>query len=129
MTYSGAKGKELILKLFPQKTDLNYNGHVAGGWLLDKMDVGGGIVAYKRAGGAIVTVAVSEMEFLTPALFGDLVNVWITIEKVGRTSITTWVELVAERMDVKEPVQLAHGRFTYVAIDAEARPRPVDLET
>lgn len=129
MTYSGVGGSEAILKLFPQQTDLNYNGHVAGGWLLDKMDVGGGIVAYKRCGGPIVTVGVADMSFETPTLFGDIVNVWVSIERVGRTSITTRVELVAERMGMDEPVALANGRFTYVAIDRDARPRPVDVET
>lgn len=129
MTYTAPAGQEVILKLFPQSTDLNYNGHVAGGWLLDKMDVGGGIVAYKRAGGPIVTAAVADMAFLTPGLFGDIVNVCVAIERVGRTSITTWIELVAERMGQRAPVTIAQGRFTYVAIDGEARPRPVDVQT
>jgi len=129
MTSSVSHGPEVILKLFPQQSDLNYNGHVAGGWLLDKMDVGGGIVAYKRAGGPVVTAGVSDMSFLTPALFGDIVHVHVTIERVGRTSISTWVELISDRMGWKEPVKVAEGRFTYVAIDGQARPRPVDVET
>jgi acyl-CoA thioesterase YciA len=129
MTYTASAGQEVILKLFPQSTDLNYNGHVAGGWLLDKMDVGGGIVAYKRAGGPIVTAGVADMAFLTPALFGDIINVCVAIERVGRTSMTIRIELVAERMGQREPVAIARGLFTYVAIDGEARPRPVDIET
>src|SRR3546814_6464741 len=108
-------------------TDLNYNGHVAGGWLLDKMDVGGGIVAYKRAGGPIVTEGVADMAFLTPALFGDIVNVCVAIERVGSTSISTWIELVAERMEQREPVAIARGRFTYVAIEHAARHRSVEV--
>lgn len=128
MTYSKPAVDDPVLRLFPGAGDLNYNGHVGGAWILSQMDLAGGIVAFKRAGGPVVTAGITDMDFGHPVLFGDIASIRVEIERVGRTSITTQVTLEVERQGVKAPMLMAAGRFTYVAIDKEARPRPVDLE-
>lgn len=128
MTYSKTSVDDPVLRLFPGSGDLNYNGHVGGGWILAQMDLAGGIVAYRRAGGPVVTAGIDRMEFIQPVLFGDIASLHAEIIEVGRTSITTQVTLEVERQGVKEHMVMAKGRFVYVAIDSEAKPRTVDLE-
>ena len=128
MTYPKRGTDDPVLRLFPRSDDLNYNGHVGGGWILTQMDLAGGIVAFKRAGGPVVTAGINDMDFIRPVLFGDIASLYVHVEKVGRTSITTLVELDVERQGEREPMPMARGRFIYVAIDAQAHPRPVDLQ-
>ena len=128
MTHPKRGVDDPVLRLFPGAGDLNYNNQVSGGWILSQMDLAGGMVAFKRAGGPVVTAGISDMDFAQPLLFGDIASLYVHIEKVGRTSITTLVEVEAERRGEKKPMPMARGRFTYVAIDGQAKPRPVDLE-
>ena len=43
---------------------------------------------------------------------------------MGRTSMAVWVEAWAQHQDGTR-VKVTDGKFTYVAIDANRRPRPV----
>ena len=118
-----------ILRVVPGPTDINANGHIFGGWVLSQMDIAAGIVASRRARGSVATVAVDRMEFLSPIHLRDLISVYAEIEKVGRTSMTIRIDVVAERDRGEEQVKVTNGLFTFVAIDEQARPRPVDEPT
>ena len=90
------------------------------------MDIAGGVRAYERANGRVATVAVDGMTFLAPVVVGDLVSFYAEITKVGRTSLRVQVESWARRGRTGEHVKVTEGCFTYVAIDEQRRPRPVD---
>ena len=51
------------------------------------------------------------------------------ILKVGRTSITVKVEAFARHGRSGKQVQVTEGVFTYVAVDSESKPRPMELGT
>jgi acyl-CoA thioesterase YciA len=105
--------------------DTNPAGDIFGGWLLAQMDIGGAVPAVERARGRVATVAVDGMTFEQPVYVGDLVSVHAEIVRVGRTSITVQVEAWARRQRTGDEVRVTMGRFTYVAIDDERRPRAV----
>lgn len=105
--------------------DANPNGDIFGGWLLAQMDLAGGSAAKQRAKGRVVTVGLERMEFHLPVFIGDEVSCYATIHRIGRTSITVSVETWARRGEGNERVKVTEGLFTYVAIDADRRPRPV----
>ena len=57
---------------------------------------------------------------------GDLLSFYAKIERVGTTSVTVEVQVLAQRLATQNAyVQVAHAILTYVAIDDEGRPRPV----
>lgn len=114
-----------VLRLVAERTNLNNNGHIFGGWILAQMDIAAGITAGIRARGPVATVAVDRMTFITPMLPGDIVSIYATIERVGRTSIEVCVEVIADRRN-QDPLRITKGSFTFVALDANHRPRPVD---
>lgn len=119
-------GMEPILRVMPRPADINANGHIFGGWVLSQMDIAGGIVAARRAQGQVATVAIDAMEFIAPILLHDLISVYARIEKVGTSSMKIRIEVVATRDSGKSNVKVTEAIFTFVAIDEEAQPRPVD---
>lgn len=121
--------REPILRVVPMPSDINSNGHIFGGWVLSQMDVAGGIVAGRIAGGPVATVAIETMKFIAPILVRDLVSLYATVARRGRTSLAIGIDVFAERAGVKEPIPLTSAIFTFVAIDDHARPRPLPPET
>lgn len=115
-----------ILRVVPGPTDINANGHIFGGWVLAQMDIAAGIVASRRAKGPVATVAIEAMEFIAPINLRDLISVYAEVERVGRTSMGVRIEVVAARDLGTTEVKVTEGMFTFVALDANHRPRAVD---
>ena len=115
-----------ILRVMPGPTDINANGHIFGGWVLSQMDIAAGIVASQRAQGPVATVAIERMEFIAPIHLRDLISVFAQVEKVGRTSLGGRIEVIAHRDRGATEVKVTEGLFTFVALDADHRPRLVD---
>ena len=115
-----------ILRVVPGPTDINANGHIFGGWILSQMDIAAGIVASRRARGPVATVAIEAMEFIAPIHLRDLISVYANVEQVGRTSMRVRIEVIAQRDLGATEVKVTDGLFTFVALDANNRPRPVD---
>lgn len=118
--------REPVLRIVPGPTDINANGHIFGGWVLAQMDIAGGVAASQRANGPVATVAIEGMKFITPIHIRDLISVYAHVERVGRTSMRVRIEVVATRDRGKTDVKVTEGLFTFVALDEEYRPRPVD---
>jgi acyl-CoA thioesterase YciA len=121
---AGPRG-ELSIRTLAMPSDTNQNGDIFGGWLLGQMDIAGSIFAYKVANGRTVTVAVDGMVFHKPVYVGDVVSVFSSLIKVGRTSVAVHVEAWVMRRNEDNLLHVTDGNFTYVAIDDENRPRPV----
>ncbi|WP_417805974.1 acyl-CoA thioesterase [Thalassospira lucentensis] len=105
--------------------DTNPSGDVFGGWLMSQMDIAGGVLASQIAEGRIATVAVDGMTFLRPVYVGDTVCVYGDIERIGTTSIVLHLEAWVLRRNQPPRIKVTEATFTFVAIDAEGRPRPV----
>jgi acyl-CoA thioesterase YciA len=121
---AGSPHGEIAIRTLAMPADANPAGDIFGGWVLGQMDIAGGIVARVRAKGRLATVAVDAMTFKLPVFVGDLLTCHGKIERVGRTSIAVWVEAWATRGDGTK-VLVTEGKFTYVAIDENRKPRTV----
>ena len=115
-----------VLRVIPGPTDINANGHIFGGWVLSQMDIAGGITASRRSQGPVATVAIERMEFIAPIHLRDVISVYAEVERVGRTSMGVRIEVVASRDRGATLVQVTEGLFTFVALDENNRPRPVE---
>jgi acyl-CoA thioesterase YciA len=118
--------REPVLRVMPGPGDINANGHIFGGWVLSQMDIAAGIVASRRAKGAVATVAIEAMEFIAPIHLRDLISVFAEVERVGRTSMGVRIEVVAHRDLGETQVKVTEGLFTFVALDSNHQPRAVD---
>ena len=115
--------------------DTNPYGTIFGGVILSYIDTAGSIGARRQAlliGSlptlAFVTVAINRVEFKQPVMVGDVVKFNTTVLRVGRTSITMHIDVIAEREAKLIPV--TDAEIVYVAIDhtipaADRRPVPL----
>jgi acyl-CoA thioesterase YciA len=117
-----------VLRVVPGPSDINANGHIFGGWVLSQMDIAAGIVASRRSKGPVATVAIEAMEFIAPIHLRDVISVYANVERVGRTSMAVRIEVIAQRDLGATEVKVTEGVFTFVALDAEHRPRAVDSD-
>ena len=108
--------------------DTNRHGTIFGGVLLANIDLAGAIAATRevqRRGGnpkaSFVTVALNRVEFRKPVLVGDVVRFETTIAKIGRTSVTVLVNVVAERGAETIPVTEAEAVFVGVDLSTPER--------
>jgi acyl-CoA thioesterase YciA len=115
-----------VLRVVPGPGDINANGHIFGGWVLSQMDIAAGIVASRRSKGSVATVAIEAMEFIAPIHLRDVISVFAEVERVGRTSMGVRIEVMAERDLGDTQVKVTDGLFTFVALDEDNHPRPVD---
>ena len=121
------RGEQPVLRIIPMPADTNAHGTIFGGWVMAQVDLAGSVPAYERAQGNVVTVAVNSFSFKEPVFVGDLVSFYARVVKVVRTSITVDVEVFAQRgRDGRlDAVKVTEAQLTYVAIDADRKPRPI----
>jgi acyl-CoA thioesterase YciA len=121
--------KHCTLRIVPMPADLNPNGDIFGGWVMAQVDVAGAIPAMRRACGRVATVSVHSFTFKQPISVGDIVSFYAEIVRVGTTSITTRVEVYAER-NYAAPiiVKVTEAELTYVAIDSAGMKRQLPPE-
>ena len=122
-------GREPTLRVVPMPSDANYTGDIFGGWIMSQVDIAGSIPAIELAKGRVATVAVNSFVFRQPVMIGDVVSFYAKVVRVGRTSITVDVEVYARRRALPEVVKVTEATLTYVAVDDERRPRPVNQES
>jgi acyl-CoA thioesterase YciA len=119
-------GRELVLRVMPLPADANANGDIFGGWIMAQVDLAGAVLPVRLARGRVATVAVREFLFKQPVSVGDLLSFYARVVRVGTTSVTVHVEVVAERNPAHpQVVKVTEASVTYVAIDREGRPRPL----
>ena len=115
----------LTIRTLAMPADTNPAGDIFGGWVLSQMDTAGGIAAYERAGGRVVTVVVASMTFIAPVKVGDVLCVYTTIERVGTTSLTVGIEAWARRNRIADRVKVTAGQFIYVALGEDGKKREI----
>ncbi len=125
-THAGQR--ELVLRVMPMPADSNANGDIFGGWIMAQVDIAGSILPARISRGRVATVAVNEFIFKQPVSIGDLLSFYVTVTRVGRTSVTVHVEVMAERdPENLHVVKVTEANLTYVAIDREGKPRPITI--
>jgi acyl-CoA thioesterase YciA len=113
------------IRTIAMPADTNPEGDIFGGWLMSQMDLAGATVAFDEAKGRCATVAANEIIFLKPVFVGDEVSVFCKVARVGHTSVTVAVEAWRRSREAPQAERVTSGVFTYVAIGADRRPRPV----
>lgn len=116
------------LREIPLPKDVNLAGDIFGGWMLSQMDLAGASCASRFSRKRIVTVGIEAMSFHEPVFVGDEVSFYADIVRVGRSSITVKIDSYALRRESFDYVKVTEGLFTYVAIDAQRQPIPIEPE-
>lgn len=110
--------------IFPEQA--NHYGTLFGGTALNLMSKAAAIAAARRAGGSVVMASSDKVDFHMPVAVGQLVELLARVVRVGRTSMTVKVDVIAETLGKGDRKLAMQGRFEMVAVDAEGRPMPID---
>jgi acyl-CoA thioesterase YciA len=119
----------LAIRVTAMPRDTNAHGTIFGGHILSLIDQAGAIAAHGLGVGKLVTVAMREVEFKQPVQVGDLVTCWARVTKVGRTSVTSVVRVVAQSPMAQargEPERdVTQAEVVYVHVGDDGRPQPL----
>lgn len=116
---------DLTTRTLAMPADANPAGDIFGGWVLSQMDIAGGICAAERAQCRTVTVALDRMHFIRPVKIGDVLCVYTDVERIGTSSLDIHVEAWVQRDRSRRTVKVTEAKFTFVALGADGRPRPL----
>ncbi|MGX1309072.1 acyl-CoA thioesterase YciA [Amorphus suaedae] len=113
------------IRTIAMPADTNPAGDIFGGWLMSQMDLAAGNVAARRAQGRCATISVDALTFLSPVHVGDEVSLYADIVHEGRSSLGIHVEAWRRPRDGEGCVKVTEAKFTFVAIGADGKSRPL----
>jgi len=128
VSYSAVR--EQVYMVFPN--DLNSNDTVFGGLIMAQMDRYAAVAADRHAGGVCVTVGVDAVHFIAPAHGGDVLIFNAAVNRAWTSSMEVGCKVEAERIGGGDRRNILSAYLTFVAMDAQGRPRvvpPVTPET
>ena len=106
-------------------SDTNPYGGVFGGWLMGQMGLACGSFASRHSGGKAILVAANAIKFPGAMAIGDELSVHVELLRQGRTSLKLKAEAIARERDGEAEKTVAEGEFTFVALDANDKPREI----
>lgn len=116
---------ELAIRVVAMPKDTNPAGDVFGGWLISQMDLAGGVFCRKIAKGRMVTVTIDSTTFNAPVFIGDTLCCYVSLVKIGKTSITVYIEAYVNRDFEDTRIKVTEGEFKYVKLDKNRKPSPI----
>ena len=117
--------REALIRTTAMPTDTNPYGGVFGGWLMGQMGLACGSFASRHSAGKAILVAAEKLRFPGMMAVGDELSVYVELVKQGRTSLLLRAEGIARERDGEGETVVAEGEFTFVALDANNRPREI----
>jgi len=107
--------------------DTNSRGTIFGGIILSYIDLAGAAQVSKITKQRCVTVAMKEVVFKAPVLVGEIVSFYTSTAGIGRTSVSVHVDVEVDRDG--ECVPVTQADLTYVCVDSQGKPIPVERLT
>ncbi|CAN5253237.1 hotdog domain-containing protein [soil metagenome] len=106
-------------------TDLNAHGTLFGGSVLAWVDEEAAIYVICQLGkGNIVTKFMSEINFVSSAKLGDIIEIGMETVKFGRTSITVRC-VVRQKFTLKTIISI--DKIVFVHMDEDGNPTPHNI--
>ena len=119
-------GTEPAIRLVMMPRDTNGHGTIFGGVILSLIDQAAYVEAMRQARHRYVTVAMREVEFHEPVFVGDVLSLYADTTRIGRTSLTIHVRVVAGRRDDAGKVaEVTEAGVIMVAVDENRNAIPV----
>ena len=112
---------ELILP-----NDTNNLDTVFGGKVMQYMDLCAAMSAYKFARTAVVTASVDRLDFLAPAVVGDMLILKSSVNYSHNTSMEIGVRIDAENVKTGKRRHTASAYLTFVSLGKNKKPQKVD---
>ena len=117
--------RQPAIRVTMRPKDTNALGSIFGGVITSLIDEAAFVEATRQAPRKYVTVAMDKIEFHKPVKVGDIVSLWAETLRIGRTSITMRVDVLARSRGGEDDVTVTTAEVTMVATDDSSRPTPI----
>ncbi len=119
------RDSSVVMAQMMNPQDANPAGNVHGGVVVKIIDEAAAVVAARHARSNVVTASIDRMDFHNPVFVGDVLFFAASLNLAGRTSMEIGVRVEAENLITGVVRHAASAYLTYVALDAQGRPREV----
>jgi acyl-CoA thioesterase YciA len=118
---------DLLSKKIVMAKDIGIHGNLFGGILLAWLDEAAASLAteYCRTPN-MVTLRIGELVFKKPLKAGHHLRIYGEITKVGRTSISIYLEAKRYNLYSGDEVVVCDTNSTFVRVDDDGTPTPID---
>jgi acyl-CoA hydrolase len=106
--------------------DTNTFGNLMGGRLMYWMDIASALAAMKHSGAPVVTASVDNISFKNPIKLGNVVHIEAKVTRAFTTSMEVHLKVWGEDALHQYKYKSNEAYFTFVALDPNSNPRPVN---
>ena len=103
----------------------NPAGNVNGGVIMQLIDDAAFVIATRYARSNVVTASIDKIDFHRPVHVGDLLTLRGCLNMTHRSSMEIGVRVEGEEMKSGAIRHIASAYLTFVALDAESKPRAI----
>jgi acyl-CoA hydrolase len=100
-------------------------GVMFGGIMMQWIDVCAAVAGMRLAGGSVVTASIDRLDFLSPVNVGEIVVLQAQVNYAAKTSMEVGCRVETEDMPTGTRRYVTKAYLTFVATDAQGRPRPL----
>ncbi len=125
MTPKKASETKVFMSELVFPNDTNFYGNLMGGRLMYWMDTAAAMAAGKHCKLPAATVSVDNLSFDEPIKLGNVVHIEATVSRAFNTSMEIHINVWGEDLTKEFKYKSNEAYFTFVAIDADGRPRKV----
>ena len=119
-------GDEPIIRVVMMPKHTNAMGTIFGGVVLSHLDLAASEEARKSVEGPVVTKVLREVDFIAPVNVGDWISCYTRTDRIGETSVTVSVLVVAQRGHAREEIcKVTQAEAVFVAVDENGKPTQI----
>ncbi len=116
------RSRQPAIRTIMMPKDTNSYGSIFGGVILSLIDLAAAVEAERQASRRFVTVAMDKVVFHCPVRVGQIVTLWAETIRIGRTSLTARVQVIARDRGAHADEEVTTAEVTMVAIDEAGQP-------
>ena len=109
--------------------DTNPHGTIFGGKIMSWMDIAAAMCASIHCENPVVTVHISDIDFISPIKVGSHVVIKTSVNYVGKTSMVIGVKVESENPYTGQVRKTTKAYLTFVAVDEFGKPIAVPALT
>jgi acyl-CoA hydrolase len=119
------KESEITMREMIMPGDNNARGTVFGGKIMSWMDLAAAMCAERHCEQPVVTVHISDIDFIAPLKVGYHAAIYASMNYVGNSSMVIGVRVDSENPYTGEVVKCTKAYLTFVALDQSDKPTSV----
>ncbi len=109
--------------------DANTLGNILGGKVMHLIDIACAISAHRHCRKPVVTASMDYLDFRHPIKIGELIIIKAAVNRAFTTSMECGAKVFSENLETGERRHTSTAYLTFVALDKNRRPTPVDSIT